>query len=99
MKRADEAPLKLHNAGAILSDYRVMGNKLWSRFNGDAGMEGAIGYYRGLVRSYRTAGHHPGLVKELDSTVTMLEAEVGHQGVWPLPRWDRLEAGIDASPV
>jgi len=75
---------KLHNAGAILADYRVFGNELWSRFNPDAGMEGAIGYYRGLVRAYRTTGHHPRLVNELDATVTMLEAEVGHQGVWPL---------------
>lgn len=76
---------KLHNAGAILADYRVIGKELWCRFNPDAGKAGVIGYYRGLVTAYRTAGRHPLLVKELDSTVSMLEAEVGHQGVWPLP--------------
>ena len=37
---------KTDNAEAILSDYRVMGDDLWSRFTG--GREGTIWYYRSL---------------------------------------------------
>jgi (p)ppGpp synthase/HD superfamily hydrolase len=77
---------KLHNAGAILSDYRELGDKLWKRFNLDAGKAGVIGYYRGLVTAYTTAGHHPRLVRELDAVVAQIERETGHPGVWPLPR-------------
>ena len=76
---------KLHNAGAILSDYREIGNPLWPRFNKDAGKAGTIGYYRGLVTAYRATGHHPRLVRELDVVVTQIEKETGHPGVWPLP--------------
>jgi GTP pyrophosphokinase len=76
---------KLHNAGTILSDYREIGDHLWRRFNKDAGKAGTIGYYRGLVASYETTGHHPRLVRELDRVVTQLEGETGHPGVWPLP--------------
>jgi hypothetical protein len=50
----------LHNAGAVLSDYRELGDKLWKRFNPDAGKAGTIGYYRGLLTAYQTAGHQPG---------------------------------------
>lgn len=76
---------KLHNASAILSDYRDIENKLWERFNVDAGKAGIIGYYRGLVTAYKTTGHHPRLVKELDMVVEQIEREAGHPGVWPLP--------------
>src|SRR5918911_197645 len=34
---------KLHNARAILADYRVLGESLWKRFNG--GKEGTLWYY------------------------------------------------------
>jgi (p)ppGpp synthase/HD superfamily hydrolase len=37
---------KTHNAEAILLDYRVLGNELWSRFNG--GAEGTRWYYNAL---------------------------------------------------
>ena len=77
---------KLHNASAILADYRELGHKLWSRFNRDAGRAGVIGYYRGMVTAYQTTGHHPRLVRELDAVVTQIEVETGHPGVWPLPR-------------
>lgn len=77
---------KLHNAGAILSDYRELGDKLWKRFNPDAGKAGTIGYYRGMVTAYTIAGHHPRLVRELDAVVAQIERETGHPGVWPLPR-------------
>lgn len=37
---------KVHNAEAILFDYRVLGDALWSRFNG--GREGTRWYYQAL---------------------------------------------------
>ena len=89
----EDAPLilvsaadKPHNAGAILSDFREFGDRLWKRFNPDAGKAGVIGYYRGLVTAYKTTGHHPRLVRELDEVITQIERETGHPGVWPLPQ-------------
>ena len=76
---------KLHNASAILSDYRELGDKLWGRFDPEAGKAGVIGYYRGLVTAYQTTGRHPRLVRELDAVVTQIEVEAGTPGVWPLP--------------
>ena len=76
---------KLHNAGAILSDFRDIGDRLWKRFNPEAGRDGTIGYYRGLVSAYKAAGHHQRLVGELDTVVIQIERETGHKGVWPLP--------------
>ncbi len=75
---------KMHNATAILADYRVIGEKLWTRFNPAAGKAGTIGYYRGLVAAYRETGMHPRLIDELDGTVATIERESGHQGVWPV---------------
>jgi GTP pyrophosphokinase len=76
---------KLHNASAILSDYRAIGEALWNRFNRDAGKAGAIGYYRGLVTAFRATGAHVRLVDEFDVTVRAIERDTGHPGVWPLP--------------
>ena len=75
---------KLHNASAILGDYRELGDVLWSRFNADAGKAGVIGYYRGLVEAYRATGHHPRLTRELERVVVQIETEAGCPGVWPL---------------
>jgi (p)ppGpp synthase/HD superfamily hydrolase len=61
---------KLHNARAILSDYRVLGENLWSRFN--AGKDGVLWYYRALVDAFRANGSSP-LVAELDRVVTEIE--------------------------
>jgi hypothetical protein len=47
---------KLHNARAILADYRVLGEALWSRFNPDAGRDGVLWYYRALVTLFCTTG-------------------------------------------
>jgi (p)ppGpp synthase/HD superfamily hydrolase len=77
---------KLHNAGAILADYREIGDALWHRFNKDAGKAGTIGYYRGLVTAYQSTSHHPRLVRELDAVVTQIEVETGYPGVWPVPQ-------------
>jgi|SRR5579863_2212936 len=62
---------KLHNARAILTDYRILGESLWQRFNG--GKEGTLWYYRTLVDILRSAGRTP-LVDELERVVSELEA-------------------------
>jgi (p)ppGpp synthase/HD superfamily hydrolase len=61
---------KLHNARAILADYRQHGEALWSRFRG--GRDGTLWYYRALVEAFRAAGSTP-LIDELDRTVRELE--------------------------
>lgn len=62
---------KLHNARAILSDYRCVGDKLWVRFTG--GKDGTLWYYRALVEAFRTAGTNPQLVADLDLVVSDIE--------------------------
>jgi (p)ppGpp synthase/HD superfamily hydrolase len=65
---------KLHNARAILHDYRILGAALWSRFNG--GEEGTLWYYRALVTAFREAEPEPRvdfIVAELDRTLQELE--------------------------
>ena len=80
---------KLHNARAILRDFRTHRAALWTRFNKDAGEAGTMGYYRALVtalhgRVSALADQRLGpLVQELAEVVTTLEREVGFPGVWP----------------
>jgi GTP pyrophosphokinase len=76
---------KLHNAAAILTDLRQLGDVVFKRFNEDAGKAGVVGYYRGLVAAYQATGHHTLLVAELDRTVSDLESETATKGMWPLP--------------
>jgi (p)ppGpp synthase/HD superfamily hydrolase len=61
---------KLHNARAILADYRALGESLWKRFTG--GKEGTLWYYRTLVETYRQAGPTP-LTEEFDRVVAEIE--------------------------
>lgn len=63
---------KLHNARAILADYRSLGDSLWERFNG--GKEGTLWYYRSLVTAYRSnpQANRP-LIDELDRVVSEIE--------------------------
>jgi (p)ppGpp synthase/HD superfamily hydrolase len=63
---------KLHNARAILRDYRLHGERLWSRFN--APPEEQLWYYRSLVEAFRQPGR-TALVDELERVVGELEAE------------------------
>jgi (p)ppGpp synthase/HD superfamily hydrolase len=58
---------KLHNARAVLSDYRLLGEDLWSRFNG--GKEGTLWYYRAIVDVLRIKNDSP-TVEELDRVVS-----------------------------
>ncbi len=61
---------KLHNARAILADYRHEGERLWARFN--AGRDDILWYYLALVQAFKAAGSGP-IVDELDRVVTELE--------------------------
>ena len=59
---------KLHNARTVLSDYRMLGEGLWTRFNGKK--EGTLWYYRAIVDVL--PNENP-IVEELDRVVTELE--------------------------
>jgi GTP pyrophosphokinase len=61
---------KLHNARAILSDYREHGEKLWSRFNG--AREGTLWYYRSVVEGLKAVDRNA-LVDELERVVSEIE--------------------------
>lgn len=61
---------KLHNARTILTDYRVLGESLWSRFNG--GKEGTLWYYCAIVAVLRNSGPVP-LVDELERVVSEIK--------------------------
>lgn len=74
---------KLHNARAILADYREIGDELWTRFTADRDQQ--LWYYRSLVGAYRErssrppAGGSPGLsalVDQLDDVVTELDRSI-----------------------
>jgi (p)ppGpp synthase/HD superfamily hydrolase len=66
---------KLHNARTVLSDYRLLGEDLWTRFNG--GKEGTLWYYRAIVGALQGDGP---IVGELDRVVTELENLVKKTG-------------------
>lgn len=61
---------KLHNARAILEDYREIGEPLWSRFT--TGKDGTLWYYRSLLAAFKPRADGR-LWHELDRTV----AEIG----------------------
>jgi hypothetical protein len=69
---------KLHNARAILADYRMVGEALWSRFSG--GKEGTRWYYRALVDAFGKAGTTP-LIEELGRVVSEIERLSGDPGL------------------
>ena len=63
---------KVHNAGAILADYREIGEELWSRFAG--GKDGTLWYYRALLQAYRRRADAPtGPVNDLERTLAELQ--------------------------
>ncbi len=62
---------KLHNARAILGDYRALGENLWDRFNG--GKEGTLWYYKSLVDAFKQAA----AVTALAPLIGELERVVG----------------------
>ncbi len=62
---------KLHNARAILADFRQLGDDLWERFEG--GKEGTLQYYRSVVGVLQADGPAP-LMEEFDRVVSELES-------------------------
>ena len=63
---------KVHNARAVLADYRAVGDELWSRFN--AGREDQVWYYNELGLIFRRHASGP-LVDELERIVRELTSE------------------------
>lgn len=61
---------KLHNARAILSDYRQVGGELWKRFN--APKKDQLWYYGELVKTLQKTAAPRTLVKELSRVVEEL---------------------------
>jgi (p)ppGpp synthase/HD superfamily hydrolase len=69
---------KLHNVRTLISDYRQIGEALWSRFTG--GRQGTLWYYRSLADCFlKLSGNR--LAVELDLAVHELEglAKFGHK--------------------
>ena len=62
---------KLHNARAILAEYRRAGEEVWTRFNG--GREGTLWYYRATLDLLHGRDGGP-IVEELTRVVDELEA-------------------------
>lgn len=61
---------KIHNARAILQEYRVRGAALWEHFRG--GRDGTLWYYRSIVDTLKQTAPNP-MVEELGRIVTELE--------------------------
>jgi (p)ppGpp synthase/HD superfamily hydrolase len=85
---------KVHNAQAMLHDYRRMGAALWSRFT--AGRDDQLWYYRSLVRAFQSSDTAPQLVAELDEAVSALEHETAAETPSP-PRTGRDCGASDVS--
>lgn len=68
---------KLNNVRSILSDYRAIGESIWSRFNG--GRDGTLWYYRTLRDVFLQ--HEPNrITRDLALAVNELEFLVGNNG-------------------
>jgi (p)ppGpp synthase/HD superfamily hydrolase len=61
---------KLNNVRSILSDYRAVGESVWSRFNG--GREGTLWYYRTLRDEFLRSKPNR-ITRDFDLAVTELE--------------------------
>ena len=64
---------KLNNVRSILSDYREIGESVWSRFNG--GRDGTLWYYRTLLAEFMRDKPNR-ITRDLDLAVRELEALV-----------------------
>jgi (p)ppGpp synthase/HD superfamily hydrolase len=66
---------KLDNVRSMLSDYRQVGDDLWSRFN--AGKEDQLWLLRSVVQAFRAAGAAGPLVDEFERTAAELDRIAG----------------------
>lgn len=65
---------KLNNVRSILSDYRAIGESVWSRFNG--GREGTLWYYRTLRDEFQRRNRNR-ITRDFDLAVRELESLTG----------------------
>jgi (p)ppGpp synthase/HD superfamily hydrolase len=79
---------KLHNARAILTDYRTVGERVWERFGSKEGGKTPgmiVGYYSALSEVFlKLLGPLHPLARELELAVALL---VGESGVEPDLAW------------
>jgi (p)ppGpp synthase/HD superfamily hydrolase len=68
---------KLHNARAILTDYREHGEDLWTRFN--ASKDEQLWYNGALVETFHQTRAPQTIVAELERVVKELSAECSHR--------------------
>jgi len=79
LRRADagirlvSAADKLHNLRSIRSDYRTLGEKLWTRFRGDR--DDILWYYREMVGIFQELGP-PHLAHELEAVLEDLISNI-----------------------
>ena len=73
---------KLNNVRSILSDYRAIGESVWSRFNG--GREGTLWYYRTL-RDVFLRHKRNRITRDLELAVNELDALAGGRADFPRP--------------
>lgn len=73
---------KLNNIRSILSDYREIGEAVWSRFHG--GREGTIWYYRTLRDEFLRKDKNR-ITVDFDLAVNDLESLTGCNAAHPLP--------------
>jgi len=66
---------KLHNARAVLADYRQIGEELWSRFSVPKAEQ--LWYYGALVQTFKQTTAPKALLDELERVVKELRAECG----------------------
>jgi (p)ppGpp synthase/HD superfamily hydrolase len=77
---------KLNNVRSILSDYRAVGESVWSRFNG--GRDGTLWYYRTLLEVFLQHERNR-ITRDLELAVNDLES---------LARGESISNGESASP-
>jgi (p)ppGpp synthase/HD superfamily hydrolase len=69
---------KLNNVRSILSDYRAIGESVWSRFTG--GREGTLWYYRTLVEVFLQQPRNR-ITRELELAVRELDSLAGGDAI------------------
>ena len=79
---------KLHNVRAILRGHEEVGDRVFERFNREAGKTGTVGYYRILADLFEArrsdgAGAFPRLADAVTTAVVTLERKAGVEGRWP----------------
>ena len=78
---------KLNNLRSILSDYRAIGESVWSRFHG--GREGTLWYYRALLDVFLRHRRNR-ITRELELAVSELET---------LSAGKAISGGLDSQPA